>query len=291
MDRICFCDACVEWSGDQDDNDDRRPPLYELTILDTYPKYDWVPPSLQTHINSTPDFESERQEEQLERAIHRYLQRLGRLPRPLPDMRDCHLAMLPSRANPARVKESASARGLLDKVAAEARQCQVLWIVMCGHGGHAADLVMADGSRVSLSDVADALVHAKFSGTVVVSLNACYAEPLWCNELCSKTWPAQLPFRWVLLFSCGAEAQKPSHADHFARMLGRLASERPIYSELQARADELWVSTRHPDEKPSMWRRPPRIEMGGRYGGALPGTRDSALRRLLYTLWETTTKQ
>lgn len=241
----CFCDKCVGPSEEADD-ETHNTAKKRLGLLVVYPDYDWVPPSPPKK-DERPDPEAQQQQqqqkqkqqkqlEQLERAAHHYLQRLGRLPKPLPTVQwDGHRRLLPEEVRQhTRVLADSSITpdSLLEVVMSEAGRCEVLWILMCGHGA-AEGLVLADGSRAALSRVAAALSKASFAGTVVVSLNTCQAElpgpQPYCGCSCSSMpasastrlepagWHSELPFRWVVLHSCGYEPQKPSHAHHFAR--------------------------------------------------------------------------
>eukprot|EP00798_Chlamydomonas_sp_ICE-L_P026475 gene26475-17565_t len=66
----CFCDACTEEEVSVTDMG------LSLELLAVYPNYEWVPPSG----NNT---DAEGTTAAMEQAVHAYLQRLGRLPRPL----------------------------------------------------------------------------------------------------------------------------------------------------------------------------------------------------------------
>ena len=262
--QLCFCDQCVTIDCDSDNGCDRLP----LAMLVAYPSYEWVPPP------STGDQEDRNAHE---RMIHEYMQRLGRLPRPLSaNMCQEHLALLGEDGFDSITKLTSSSltrRLILREIETNAAKTNVLLLILCGHGGKSGELVLADGSCVRLSEVAQTLQAARFSGTVVCALNACHAEPpLSEATACMDGWNAGLPFRWVLMYSCGSEMQKQSHALHFARLLGSLTVERPAYSELQRCAEELWVQTRDPGQSPSLWRGPPTICLGScHYQGVFLG--------------------
>jgi hypothetical protein len=262
-DTLCFCDCCVQCGSDEGDS--TPSPSIPLALLAVYPSYEWVPPPPSAHACSPT-------EEALERAMHAYLQRLGRLPRPLPAMCQDHLQLLGAFDNITQLTGSRISRALiLRELRVKAAQAVVLFLLLCGHGGRGGELILADGSAISLADVGHELESAHFRGTLVCVLNACNAEsppptPFGSQAaelLAAAGWHPGLPFRWVLMHSSGpAEAQKPSHAAHFARLLGRLAAERPPYCDVQQRGDQLWVELRDPGQPPSLWRGPPTICMG-----------------------------
>jgi len=258
----CFCNSCVDWRQMEMASADEK---HGVTILTVYPKYEWVPPPITDAIS--------KEQEELERKIHAYLQRVNKLPQPLPDMLDEHLKLLPS-TNRHLFGQEGSSKLLLKDLAQQAMRCHVLWLMFCGHGtAPSSGFVMADCSRIALSDVAGALSTAGFTGTLLVSVNACFAEffrlppPPGEDSAPFDGLHACLPFRWVVFYSCSNELQKPSHANHVARLLGKLASEKPAYSQLSDRVSDLWVATRSPEERPFQWRSPPLVQMGGRYSG------------------------
>lgn len=296
----CFCDQCVGcvnlWPSsaaldDEDASGHSSGQAHDLGLIVVYPKYDWIPPTVPDPRSQLPVYAHERheleQEQKWERAAHRYLQRLGRLPQPLPSIQcDQHLALLPEDLlNTHRVTKLADSSITPDAVrkavVSEARQCKVLWVAMCGHGA-GEELVLADHKRVNLQRVImSALYEARFRGTVVISLNACgSADPpaipgfgpnpppgVTAPEGWDRTQPWPHPFRWVLVYNCWREPQQAAHADHFARMLGRLVVERPEYRRLKERVAELWEVTRDVGAGPEFWRAPPSVHMGGMYGG------------------------
>jgi hypothetical protein len=252
----CFCDACTEEEVSVTDMG------LSLELLAVYPNYEWVPPSG----NNT---DAEGTTAAMEQAVHAYLQRLGRLPRPLQaGMCTEHLKLLGAdQINSVHTLTGSSLtrQYIMQEIEARAsQQASVLLIQLCGHGGKGAELILADGSCIALSDIAAALHAARYKGTVVCTINVCNAEPSASEpSAVAHGWNACSPFPWVLIYSSGPqEVQNVSHATHFASLLGRLFSERPTYVELQQRSDELWVETRDPRQSLGKWRGPPTICMG-----------------------------
>eukprot|EP00798_Chlamydomonas_sp_ICE-L_P010725 gene10725-17866_t len=226
----CFCDACTEEEVSVTDMG------LSLELLAVYPNYEWVPPSG----NNT---DAEGTTAAMEQAVHAYLQRLGRLPRPLPaGMCTEHLKLLGAdQINSVHTLTGSSLtrQYIMQEIEARAsQQASVLLIQLCGHGGKGAELILADGSCIALSDIAAALHAARYKGTVVCTINVCNAEP---------------------------SASEPSAVAHGWKRVRRspgLFSERPTYVELQQRSDELWVETRDPRQSLGKWRGPPTICMG-----------------------------
>ncbi len=290
----CFCDKCVGWVQPADEDSSSSQPAHDLGLLVVYPTYGWVPPTAEEEAadprNELPEYACERQtlmqEQRWERVVHRYLQRLGRLPQPLPHIKcDTHLELLPAELLLPNIMHkladsSITPDKLFEAVVSKARQCKVLWVAMCGHGA-GEDLLLADGARVTLDKVNLALYSARFRGTAIISLNACGAvEPPVIPSFgpnpppgvtppkgWDRTHSGTHPFRWVLVYNCWREPQQAAHADHFARMLGRLAAERPEYRRLKESVAEAWDVTRDAGAGPEYWRAPPAVHMGGLYGG------------------------
>lgn len=276
-DLLCFCDSLD--NRDDDSPDDSPEDRLPLVLLAVYPSYEWVPPTLSPTRASNGEPNSSQQSSNtkaaLERAIHEYMQRLGRLPRPLSaTMCQEHLELLGDKGfdGITTLTGSSLTRQLVMRnIGANAAHATVLLLMLCGHGGRGGELVLADGSSITMADVAHELHTVGFSGTLVCAINACHAEPppLDLSAVCNAAgWNPGLPFSWVLMYSSGPEVQNPScasfasHAAHFARLLGKLVVERPAYTELQRRSDELWVDTRDPRQRLSLWRGSPTICMG-----------------------------
>lgn len=241
-----FCE-CTE------EEDYETAPCLSLELLAVYPNYEWVPPSG----NNT------------EQAVHAYLQHLGRLPRSLQaGMCTEHLKLLGADQIDSVIRLTGSSltrQYIVQEIETRAsQQASVLLIQLCGHGDKGAELVIADGSCIALSDIAAALQAGRYKGTVVCTLNVCSAEPPASEPSeVAHGWNACLPFRWVLIYSSGPqEVENEPHATHFARLLGRLFFERPTYIELQKRSDELWVETRDPRQSLVKWCDPPTVCMG-----------------------------
>ena len=258
---MCFCNDCVPLCC-YDDGDGEKTALCTLLV---YPKYCRVPlreKDKAKGIVVDPDFEDK---------VHAYLQRIGTLPSDLPDMLfETYSVLRPVLNGNMADCQPFWCDELLWRIVSEASQAHVLFLVMCGHGKpRGAELVLANGRSVSLSMVAQALLDAKFKGTVVCALNACYAEPSWTEHptCVPDGWHRLLPFRWVLMFSSWSEPQKPSHAKHFTRLLVRLAEERPEYGQLQDRVEALWKETRDKPQHASLWRAAPTVHLGGGYAG------------------------
>jgi hypothetical protein len=243
----CYCSGCVY----EDSSDDDCPRLRPLQFLHVYPKYACEDPA--------------------DEAVHGYLVKIGLVPKPLPDMRDSHCRMI-HVAGPHEIAIQngfLTPDGIRDAVV-DACGAEVLVIVFCGHGTGNGAFVASNGKHVRQRDVAAWLTEAGFVGTLVCVFNCCHAEPALADE--ASGWHAGLPFKWTVLYTCGPqEKQKPSHADHCARLVALLASERPAYRDLQAAVDRLWVETRDPKQKPRRWRGPPTVSMGVTYRGRFLG--------------------
>lgn len=263
--------------GADDDIEVARDPL---SCCYMYPSYEYQPKQHATPaIQGSDDSLDRLRVESVESMTHAYLVRMHRLPAPLPaGMYTEHLGVLAEAMSASKV---VPCNGNLTRATAVARlmdaaqACDWLLIVLCGHGrdGDGA-LWLSDGSVLSHADVTAALVRARFTGTVLCVTNVRHAgpNPLPLTEEQLPGFDDFLPFDWVTLHSC--DSQKPAHALHVVRLLASLLRERPALSELQARADVLWVDTRHASDKPrfpSQWRDPPQIRIKRAITGRLLG--------------------
>lgn len=246
----CFCACCLP---DEPEAGSPRwaPPL---GVVYAYPDYRY-----HAHPKLTTD-------PRVEKVVHAYLTRMGILPPAFEEpMYERDVAVLdPVMSVPGRVRMDLNGpvtREQLLAAVSDSSRCRTLLLCMCGHGRSPdGALLTSDRRVVSLDDVGACLSRAGFRGTVVVLVNTCHAEG---DGPIPRGLGDQVGFRWVVMYSCGSDAQKPSHAGHVVRLMAALARERPTYGELQARSDRLWVETRDPDQPAALWRGPPTLRMRG----------------------------
>jgi hypothetical protein len=266
----CFCCSCC---GPTSSHLPKKRP-FSLAAMLVYPGYDWYPPPTPTGASAADAMSEE--DVQVERAVHRYLVRLRKLPQPLPDLyRPQSGALRPDlkrafgvELDLIKVKDDVSRPRFFEKLVYAAGQSDTLLLVLTGHG-HRGALLLSTGDPVKLIDVRDALRTCGFRGTAVCVLNVCHAEggpeatdmipPGGLAGGPSDLPSEQLPFNWVVIYSSGPEVQVASHAMHVARLLARLIREAPTYKELQDRADALWAETRDAEQMPTLWRGPPNV--------------------------------
>lgn len=134
---------------------------------------------------------------------------------------------------------------------------KVLWFRICGHGStNPPTLTMRDTTKVTMPDIASALSSAGFNGTLVISLHVANVHPNKPDTMEFKGTMAKVPFPWVML--CLDDAQSTSLA--FSALLEKLSRERPLYTRLKRRVEELWGTFDAPI-----------VLLGGCYGGRFLG--------------------
>ena len=266
MDDYCFCDCCVPL------DEEPQGPTTALAKLFVYPSYAYCA-------------SAETTDEAVERVVHQYLVRTGKIPKPFeaPIFAD-HSKIMgfddPATLITTHVCLNDDVIASIQRVSKTARN---VLIVMCGHGasGQPPNLLLSNGRPVTLDDVRSALRKIRFRGSVFLVLNVCHAEGI------ESAVPAvglgdDADFSWVILYSSygglrppynppsmtistvetgGCRGAWPPYAAHVMRVVARLVAERPTYSALQDRVDALWVETRDPTEPGKVWKGPPTIRM------------------------------
>lgn len=135
---------------------------------------------------------------------------------------------------------------------------------MCGHGEKGA-LIMADQRRLTQRAVATALRELKFTGHLLVSLNACEVGAELDATKLPDPWTrtGELGFQWTWIKSAGGN-QSSMH--HFARMLSRVAPQIARAARNGERHGDQWLcdlvtrawdATRDPAEPAGCWLPPP----------------------------------
>ena len=273
----CFCDACC---------DDPVPPYLPtptagasvIAFLPIFPSYEWVPPATASAVAPT---ESDLA---VEKAVHRYLVRMKRLPAPLQaDMYKEHMRLVQGALMGLSTSQYCDLHGAVSGDAVSAKLAQmagcapdvrVLLLLACGHGRDDGALWLSDGTTLHAHGVSRVLSDAGFTGTVIYVCNMCHAEgQLGAGG--AVVPPAGMgddtPFAWVMLYSCGSEGQKASHALHVAKLLTRLIETRPVYTDLQRAVDQAWTELRDPQQSVRLWRTAPTVQfkrgvgMSGRF--------------------------
>lgn len=280
----CYCPMCAPWLDDAlcgcnttcaDEDDDELPQHSRrpLSVCYVYPCYDY---EFQPADGEAEAVAAARRS--AEAVAHAYMVRMRRLPAPLPpSMYSDHAQLLsdalPQRPAPRLVpcNGHTTRRLALDSIADAARRSETLLLVLCGHGRERdGALMLSDGSALGMGEVATQLRRVRFTGRVVCVLNACHAGPP--PLALPPPWGDELPFQWQVLHSCDwDEGQKPSHAAHLMRLVAALLRERPEAAQLQQRVDGLWVQTRTPEQRPSLWRGPPTLSASRNASGRLLG--------------------
>lgn len=255
----CFCDACC--MIDEDDELDSK--MYKLMYLQIIPGYEWYPPQNGTH--QSPDGAV------MEQVVHRYMVRMGRLPAPLSSSKlklqndeiGASLKALGARIYLVPTDGFVGIEQTKIDITTCAKQTDMLFITICGHGRENDGAIwLSDGTTLSCKKIAEILQASKFTGTVILVINACHAEGN--EETLAHGFDRDSPFKWVVIFSSGYESQKMAHAVHVAKLVNRLVeTNSKIYDEgfntLQSKVDRYWVETRNPKQSYELWRGPPLI--------------------------------
>ena len=212
-----------------------------------------------------PDENNTAEESALEAVAHKYLVRLGRLPKEfktqfLKKHRDILEGALEGHTV-TTLRTFVTPDDIQKMIDKQTMDAEVVILIFCGHGSRDGSFITSNGTPVSQSQIAKSITACGFDGTVICVFNCCHANGVDAAGVTAAGWNPCLPFRWIHLYSCGGnESQVSSHAHHVTR----------VFSRLVDRFDELWVEER----VAGFWRGPPTLTMGSTgvaYSGIFPG--------------------